>query len=376
MRNKPVGAATYGIDLGKNTFHIVGIDASGCPVQRVTLSRATIFTFFANAPTALVGMEACPGSQWLARKLEALGHVVRIIPAQFVKPYVKSNKNDVIDAAAIAEAVTRPTMRFVTARSAEQVEMQALHRIRDRQVTCRTQLINQMRAFCLEFGVAMRPGAGGFKADLQKVLGDDKNDLTPRMREMLATLMSELRELEQKIATATREIDAIATRSDLACRLTTIPGISRLSATAILAAVGDAKQFRKARDMAAWLGLVPAQYSTGGKSTLLSMSKRGNRYLRRLLIHGARTCILHLDRTRDRLGAWIASLENRMHVNKVVVALANKLARVAWVVLTRPGACYLRDRIAHVLTKDIQVYHSITGLRGSTLMTKQPIGAR
>lgn len=348
MRNKPAGAAVYGIDLGKNTFHVNGVDANGHPVQRVTLSRATIFTFFANAKAALIGMEACPGSQWLARKLELLGHTVRIIPAQFVKPYVKSNKNDAIDAAAIAEAVTRPTMRFVKARSTEQVELQTLHRVRDRQVACRTQLINQMRAFCLEFGVAMRPGAGAFKADMQNVIGDESNDLTPRMRQTLIALMTELGELEQKIAIATKEIEAIATSSELARRLTTIPGIGKLGATAILAAVGDAKQFAKARDMAAWLGLVPAQYSTGGRPTLLRMSKRGNQYIRRLLIHGARTCVLHLDRTRDRLGAWIAALENRMHINKVVVALANKLARVAWVVLTRPGACYLRDRVTHV----------------------------
>lgn len=188
----------------------------------------------------------------------------------------------------------------------------------------------------------MRPGAGTFKADMHKALGDESNDLTPRMRNMLVALMTEVGELEQKIATATREIEAIATASDLARRLTTIPGIGKLGATAILAAVGDAKQFGKGRDMAAWLGLVPGQYSTGGKSTLLGMSKRGNSYLRRLLIHGARTCVLHLDRSKDRLGVWIAALEHRMHINKVVVALA----RVAWVVLTRPGACYLREAAA------------------------------
>jgi transposase len=343
MRNKPMGAAIYGIDLGKNTFHVVGVDAAGKPIQRLTLSRATIFNFFSNATRALIGMEACPGSQWLARKLEALGHQVRIIPAQFVKPYVKSNKNDLIDAAAIAEAVARPTMRFVRVKSTEQVELQAMHHIRDRMVGCRTQLINQMRAFCLEFGIAMRPGPGAFKADLPKVLVDETNDLTPVMRELLGTLMTELRELEARIVQITRKIETVATRSELAMRLATIPGIGYLSATAILAAVGDGKQFAKARDLAAWLGLVPAQYSTGGKSNLLGTSKRGNPYVRRLLIHGARTCVLHLNRTTDRLGAWISTLESRMHVNKVVVALANKLARVAWIVLNRPGASYLRD---------------------------------
>lgn len=343
MRHKPMGATVYGIDLGKNTFHVVGTDTYGRQLQRITLSRATIFTFFANAPAALIGMEACPGSQWLARRLEALGHTVRIIPAQFVKPYVKSNKNDLIDAAAIAEAVTRPSMRFVKAKSTEQVEIQTLHRIRDRLVGNKTQLTNQMRAFCIEFGIAIRHGVGAFKADLPNILADDANDLTPRMRDFLTMLSMELAELETRIAAITRQIEAVATRSELAMRLASIPGIGKLSATALLAAVGDGKQFTKARDMAAWLGLVPAQFSTGGKSTLLGVSKRGNPYVRRLLVHGARSCLLHLDRTKDRLGQWISELETRMHANKVVIALANKLARVAWVILNRPGAFYLRD---------------------------------
>lgn len=343
MRSKPVGATVYGIDLGKNTFHVVGADPSGRQLQRVTLSRTTIFQFFANATPALIGMEACPGSQWLARKLEGLGHTVRIIPAQFVKPYVKSNKNDLIDAAAIAEAVSRPSMRFVRPKSIEQVEIQTMHRIRERLVASKTQLTNQVRAFCVEFGIAIRHGVGAFKAELPKLLADETNDLTPRMRELLTLLWEELAAVEKRIADMTSQIDAIAMRSELAMRLASIPGIGRLSATAILAAVGDGKQFSKARDMAAWLGLVPAQYSTGGKSTLLGISKRGNPYVRRLLVHGARSCMLHLDRTKDRLGQWIGALESRMHPNKVVIALANKLARVAWVILNQQGASYLRD---------------------------------
>lgn len=265
MRTKPAGATVYGIDLGKNTFHIIGTDSSGRQIQRVTLSRKTIFTFFINAPAALIGMEACPGSQWLSRKLEAMGHKVRIIPAQFVKPYVKSNKNDLIDAAAIAEAVTRPSMRFVKVKSTEQVELQAMHRVRDRMVGMRTQLINQIRAFCLEFGIAMRNGAGAFKADLPNVLADETSDLTPRMKDILRTMAEELRQLEERIAQCNREIDAIACSSEIIQRLASIPGIGNLTATAILSAVGDGKQFAKARDMAAWLGLVPAQYSTGGQ---------------------------------------------------------------------------------------------------------------
>ena len=283
-----------------------------------------------------------PGAQWLARKLQALGHTVRIIPAQFVKPYLKSNKNDTLDAEAIAEAVTRPTMRFVQIKRVDQVDTQALHRVRDRLVSARTRLICQMRAFCLEYGIPIRQGAGVFKVDLPRVLGDETNELSAAMRRLLTELWEEFREVEARVARITREIEALADRDETARRLASIPGIGPLGATALLAAVGDARQFRKARDLAAWLGLVPRQHSTGGKPTLLGISKRGNPYLRRLLIHGARSCLLHLDRTRDRLGDWINALASRMHVNKVVVALANKLARIAWVVLTRPGTLYRR----------------------------------
>jgi len=342
MRNQPCGAAVYGIDLGKTSFHVVGLDATGRPIQRIKLGRTTIFQFFGNASPALIGMEACPGSQWLARKLQALGHSVRIMPAQFVRPFVKSNKNDTIDAEAIAEAVVRPTMRFVQIKQMEQVDLQALHRARDLAVNTRTRLICQMRAFCLEYGVTMRTGVGVFRIDLPKALADESNDLTPAMRRLVHELWDQFQQLEARIRTATREIESIAQRSDVARRLATVPGIGPIGATAIVAAVGDGKQFRRGRDMSAWLGLVPAQYSTGGRPTLVGISKRGNAYVRRLLIHGARSCLIHLDRSRDRLGAWLTDLQRRMHVNKVVVALANKLARVAWVILTRPGALYER----------------------------------
>jgi transposase len=300
----------FGIDIGKNLFHVVGLDGSGTPLQKATFRRDTLLQFFARAEPVLVGMEACPGSQWLARRISALGHTVRIIPAQFVKPYVKSNKNDIIDAAAIAEAVTRPTMRFVEIRSPEQVDLQALHRIRDRMISHRTCLISQMRAFCLEYGVAIHQGAGKFKADLPKVLANGANDLTPAMRRILASIFDELRQFEQRIAEVNREIEAIAAQSDTARRLMTIPGIGPLAATALLAAAGSARQFRKARDMAAWLGLVPRQYSTGGKTTLLGISKRGNKYLRRMIIHGARSCVTHLDRSRNRIGPGLIAFKS------------------------------------------------------------------
>jgi transposase len=344
MRNQPLGAVVYGVDLGKMRFDVVGCDASGRPIQRVKFSRDTLFAFFAAAPKALIGMEACPGAQWMARRLSEVGHTVRIIPAQFVKPFVKSNKNDARDAEAIAEAVTRPTMRFVEIKPCEQVDLQALHRVRDRIVANRTQLICQMRAFCLEYGIAIRQGTGTFKLDITRIITDQTNDLTTAMRGLLDQLWEEFKIIDVRLAAVSRQVEIIAARHEAARRLMTIPGIGPLGATALIAAVGDARQFRKARDLAAWLGLVPRQHSTGGKTTLLGISKRGNPYVRRLLIHGARSCIIHLDRSRDRIGAWLDTLDRRMHRNKAIVALANKIARIAWVLLRRPHTLY--ERIA------------------------------
>lgn len=335
-------AAVHGVDLGKTIFHVVSLDDRGAVIRRAKFKRDALLGFFERAPRSIVGMEACPGSQWLARKLLAMGHRVRIIPAQFVKPYVKSKKNDTIDAEAIAEAATRPTMRFTQVRTPDQVDLQALHRVRDQLISSRTRLINQMRAFCLEYGLAIRQGSDFFRKALPNLVADEANDLTPAMRRMLTDLFGDLTRLDQRIDQITHEVETLAAGDDRARRLMTIPGIGPLAATALLAAIGDGHQFRRARDLAAWLGLVPREYSTGGKTTLLGISKRGNRYVRRLLIHGARSCVAHLNRTRDLLGNWMAALEARMHVNKVVVALAAKIARITWVIVTKPGALYER----------------------------------
>jgi transposase len=283
IRNHPRDAAAFGIDIGKNVFHVVGVDATGQPIQRVKLRRETLLQFFACAKPAVVGMEACPGSQWLARRVRAYGHTVRIIPAQFVKPYLKSNKNDALDAEAIAEAVMRPTMRFVDVKSIEQVDIQALHRARDMMVMHRTRMISQMRAFCLEYGVAIRQGAGVFKLDLPRVIADTGNELSSSIRHLLKILFEELQRLEQRVAEATREIEALVARDDVARRLLTVPGIGPLGASALLAAVGRGQQFKRARDLAAWLGLVPRQYSTGGKTTLLGISKPAGESSRKTL---------------------------------------------------------------------------------------------
>lgn len=346
MRNQPRDCVVFGVDIGKTVFHVVGLDGTGAPVQKAKFRRDTVLQFFERAKPTLVAMEACPGSQWLARTLRGLGHEVRIIPAQFVKPYVKSHKNDVIDAEAIAEAATRPTMRFVGVKEAHQVDLQMLHRIRNRLVASRTKLICQMRSYCLEHGVAMRPGVGVFKLDIGRVLDDPNNDLTARARLVLRELHAELLEIEARVRTVSTEIKNIADADETARRLMTIPGVGALGATAILAAIGDPGRFKRARDVAAWLGLVPQQHSTGGKQTLLGIAKRGSNYLRTLLVHGARSVMMHLDRSKDRLGGWADELRRRMHPNKVVVALAAKIARVIWVILTKPGATYERRSAA------------------------------
>ncbi|MBS3848549.1 IS110 family transposase [Devosia sp. BSSL-BM10] len=342
IRNAPKEAAVFGVDLGKNLFHVVGLDARGGVIQRAKFRRDTVLAFFQRAAPTLVGMEACPGSQWFARKLQAFGHEVRIVPAQFVKPFVKSQKNDTIDAEAIPEAVTRPTMRFTQVRTVEQIDVQALHRMRDQLVSSRTRLVNQARAFCLEYGIAMRQGIGTFRVDLPRILADDSNDLSQAMRQMLAEVLDDIGHVDHRISSVTRQIEALADREDRARRLMTIPGIGPMAATALLAAVGDGRQFRRARELAAWLGLTPREHSTGGKTTLLGISKRGNRYVRKLLVHGARSCITHMNRTKDRIGDWLDALESRMHVNKVTVALAAKMARMAWAIIVRPGAIYDR----------------------------------
>ena len=269
MRIVPHSCAVYGVDLGKTTFHIVGADRHGQPTLKIKLRRDALLQFFATASPARVGMEACPGAHWLARKLIAFGHDVRLIPAQFVKPYLKSNKNDTLDAEAIAEAVTRPTMRFVPVKRHEQLDMQALHRVRAQFVHQRTAIVSQLRCFLLEYGIAIHTGIGMFRRDATRILADDSNDLTPMMRQLLVELWSDFLRIDERVAALSGQIEALAQRDDVVHRLTTIPGIGPLGASALCAAAGDGKQFRSGRDLAAWIGLVPRQHTTGGKPMLL-----------------------------------------------------------------------------------------------------------
>jgi transposase len=323
-----------GIDLGKNWFHVVGIDHGGKPVLRKKLGRLQLGQWAAQLPTCRVAMESCPGSQHWGRKFAALGHDVCIIPAQFVKPYLKSNKNDFNDAEAIAEAATRATMRCVPLKTDDQLELQAIHRVRARFVAERTAIVNQMRAFLLERGITVPVGRTVFARRIGEILEDAENGVSVRMRELLHRLRQRWVLLDTEIKQLTDELNQLAVDSELCQRVCTVPGVGPIVSTAMIAAVGNAQMFRRGRDMAAWLGLVPRQNSTGGRSTLGSISKRGNVYLRQLLIQGAHALYTHMKRDRSALGKWLHELEARSHRHVAIVALANKIVRICWKVLT------------------------------------------
>ena len=324
---------SVGIDLGKTTFHLVALGDNGKVLLKKKFTQKQLIAFTANMQTSLIGMEACSGAHFLGRALRAQGHDVRLIPAQFVKPFVKSNKNDFIDAEAIAEAVDRQNMRFVPIKTDDQLDLQALHRVRDRLIGRRTSVINQLRAFLLERGLVFAKSPARLRERMPEILENADEDLTPRMRNLIALLWNEWKELEQQIVAMNDEVERIAS-SDAACmRLRQIPGIGPLVATAIVAAIGNGAAFHKGREFAAWMGLVPKQYSTGGKAKLAGISKRGNLYLRKILIHGARAVVLRSKRERIAMGAWLTALEARVPRNVLIVAAANKLARIAWAVL-------------------------------------------
>jgi transposase len=327
-----------GIDLGKTVFHVVGVNQRGEVVLRKKFSRPQLLRFTSNLQVHLIGMEACGGAHFLGRALRAQGHEVRLMPAQYVKPFVKTNKNDYIDAEAIAEAVERPRMRFVPIKSDEQLDMQSLHRVRERWIKRRTSVVNQIRSLLLERGVTVRTGRKHLVAALPGILEDPDTDLSGPLRVLLAQLQWEMKRLADQI----EEVDSVVVRTSVqneACqRLEAIPGIGPLTATAIVSAIGNGAEFKKGRGFAAWLGLVPSQYSTGGKQKLLGISKRGNCYLRKLLVHGARAVLQTKDKQSSGLSTWLTQLTSRAHSNVVAVALANKMARMAWAVLAKGEA--------------------------------------
>lgn len=325
---------SIGIDLGKTTFHLVAMGERNKILVRKKFSRAQLLAYTANLPTSLIGVETCAGAHFLGAALREQGHQVRLIPAQFVKPYRKSNKNDFLDAEAIAEAVTKHNMRFAQIKTQEQLDIQAMHRVRDRLVQRRTALINEIRGFLLERGITFAARPIHLYKNLLAVIEDAEQNVTPRMRWLLQRLWQEWKQLDADIETITDEIKRFSTEDPLCRRLRQIPGFGPLVSTATVAAIGNGAAFRRGRDFAAWVGVVPRQYSTGGKQKLFGISKRGNVYLRRMLIHGARAVLLRIKYDTAGFGQWVHRLEARAPRNKVIVAIANKLARIAWAVLS------------------------------------------
>jgi transposase len=326
---------TLGIDLAKQSFQLHGVDEDGRTVLRKTLSRKKLSAFIVNLPPCLIGLEACGGAHHWVRVFTEMGHTVRMIAPQFVKPYVKSNKNDAVDAEAICEAVQRPSMRFVPAKNIEQQDIQSLHRIRSQVVARRTAQANQIRGLLLEYGIVIPKGISYVRKAIPGILEDAENGLTSRFRELLSELYDEMVHLDERISTLEHKLAIICAHSEQCQRLLTIPGVGLLTATALIAAIGDITVFKSGRELAAWLGLVPRQHSTGGKPTLMGISKRGDNYLRTLLIHGGRTVVRVAHKYQDKRNRWIGELDHRRGKNISAVAVANKNARIAWALLTK-----------------------------------------
>ncbi len=333
-QSTPSTVATIGIDIGKNTFHLVGLDQRGNIVLRLKTSRAQLERRLANVPRCLIGMEACSGAHHIGRQLEALGHDVRLMPAQYVKPFLKGHKNDYRDAEAIAEAVQRPTMHFVSIKTPDQMDLLALHRVRSRLVSQRTAVINQIRGFLIERGITVRQGPAPLRKALSDILRSPT--LSPRIVGLIVDLAEDWRRLDDRIATVSAEIEALAEQDSPCQRLMTVPGIGPIISSAVVAAIGNGTGFRQGRDFGAWLGLVPKQESTGDRTILGKISKRGNKYLRTLFVQAAHVILARRPSAAMRgLWPWIEQASKRLHRNMLAIALANKLARIAWAVLAR-----------------------------------------
>jgi transposase len=321
--------------LAKNLFQVHGADAQGRPVLKRRLAREKVLEFFANLPPCLVGLEACAAAHHWARELRKLGHEVRLMPPQYVRPYVKTNKHDAADAEAICEAVTRPGMRFVPIKNEGQQALLMLHRVREQLLKQRTATVNALRAHLAEFGIVAAQRRRGLRELLAVIADQEDRRLPPLARELLQILADHLRALEERVVELDRRLVATARDGGACERLAAVPGIGPVIATALVATVGDAKTFASGRHLAAWLGLVPRQHSSGGKERLLGISKRGDGYLRRQLVHGARALVAVAKGRGGGLRAWVGGLLARRPYNVVVAAIANKLARVAWALLSR-----------------------------------------
>jgi transposase len=324
-----------GVDIAKSVFHVHAVDRHGNLLWQAKLKRNQWLAALTDrlAPGSEIGMEACASAHHWARELQQRGFRVKLIAAQFVKPYVKSNKNDLVDAEAICEAMSRPGMRFVTVKSVAQQDIQAAHRIREELVGQRTAKSNQIRGLVGEYGLVAPVGIRKLRRALPQWLEDGENGLTDDFRALLADLADDLRHLDDRIADLDERIEASVKKDPVARRLLELRGVGPLTASALAGALGDGKAFSKGRDFAASLGLTPRQHSTGGKDRLLGISKRGDSYLRKLLVHGARAVIRYAKDRDDGLSQWLKALSARKHANTVAVALANKTARVAWAVV-------------------------------------------
>ena len=324
-----------GIDLAKQVFQLHGVDHQGKPVLRKQLRRNQMLSYFAKLSPCLIGIEACSSSHYWARELQKLGHTVKLVAPQFVKPYVKGNKNDANDAEAICEAVARPNTRFVAIKTIEQQDIQAVHRIRSGLVQQRTAKVNQIRGLLAEYGIVVERRVEKLRKALPLLLEDAENGLSFDFRALLQSLQQDLIALDDRASEMDKKIQQLANSNSTAKRLQQIPGIGPITSTALVCAIGDGKQFKRGRDLAAWLGLTPRQHSSGGKDRLLGISKRGDTYIRTLLIHGARAVLKVADKKDDPRSRWIQSLCSRRNKNIAAVALANKNARIVWALLTQ-----------------------------------------
>ncbi|MCP5075000.1 MAG: IS110 family transposase [Rhodobacteraceae bacterium] len=333
------GLRAIGIDIGKEVFHLVGFDGDGKIVLRRKIKRLALVSVFGTFPRCIVGMEACLSAHFVSRTLRKLGFEPRIIPAKYTKPFVKGQKNDYNDAEGIAEAALRPNLRCVPEKTQDQLDLQAMHRVRSRLVSRRTATINQIRAFLIEQGITVRTGAYALRNSLFAILKNREDEISERMSDIIVGLYEDWLCLDERIESTTAEIELIA-RCEANCqRLMSVPGIGPIVSTAMVAAIGTGEAFERGRDFGAWLGLVPRQYSTGGKPILGRISKRGSRYLRTLFVQAAHIILMRPNNwPKFSFDPWLEQASTRMHKNKLAAALANKLARVAWSILANKKA--------------------------------------
>ena len=323
---------TIGLDIAKSVFHAVGVDKAGKLIKKKMLRRKDLLPFLAQIEPCLIVMEACGGANYWAREFELLGHNVKLIAPQFVVPFRQGNKNDYNDALAIAEAAQRPNMRFVKPKGVAQQDVQLLHRMRERLTKQSTALINQVRGLLAEYGIVITKSKSAFKVQFPDILADETNALSTKGRAIFYQLYEEFSDIEKRLKGCDVQV-LTETKNNVICqRLETIPGIGPVTATAFYAAAGDGKDFSNGRHFSAWCGLVPKQHSSGGKDNLLGISKRGNAYLRTLFIHGARAVLQHSQNKQDKFSCWAIQLAERRGFNRACVAVANKLARMAWVI--------------------------------------------